>query len=83
MIEPTKEELAEALREYPTWGHAYVAEKARADGLEEQLESYEQAIDKVMADLQMWMPSQSSARIYAVLREVRPPDSSPASGPKT
>jgi hypothetical protein len=31
--EPTKEELAQALRNYPTWGHAMVAAQDRAEQL--------------------------------------------------
>lgn len=50
MIEPTKEQLAKALREHPSWGHAYAAEKARADGLEEQLKTLREALLTVAKD---------------------------------
>jgi len=33
-MKPTKEQLAQFLREYPTWGHAAAGERARAERAE-------------------------------------------------
>lgn len=41
-----KELLAQALREYPTWGDAYLAEKHRAEAAEVELDALHRALDQ-------------------------------------
>lgn len=42
-----KQMLAQALREYPTWGHAYIAEKEKNEKLREALHRAGDALVKV------------------------------------
>ena len=62
---PTKELLAEILREYPTWGHAAAAYKERAEDAEKLLLDVEGSILAFWTDL----PESECERLRVKIRE--------------
>lgn len=66
VAEPTKEQLAQMLREYPTWGHAAVAERERAEN------AYKLLLDVEGSILAYWtdIPQIELQRLQGAIRQM-------------
>ena len=71
MRKPTKEEWAAVAREYPTMGHAYVAEKDRREKAEAVYYDAVSALDSLTAALERSEHLTSAARSVAIKYEAR------------
>jgi hypothetical protein len=60
-----KEMLAQALREYPTWGHAYIAREARVEALSRLLLDIEGTLLAYWTDI----PQAEIQRLLPLIRE--------------
>lgn len=67
VLKPSKEELAQALREYPTWGHAMVAAQRERDEARRLLLSIEGAILGYWTDMPESVLEQFRVQIRGLL----------------
>ena len=72
-MKPSKEELAQALREYPTWGHAMVAARQERDEARKLLLSIEGAILGYWTDMPEHVLEQFRVGIRELLGDWEPP----------
>lgn len=72
MSEERKQALAQALREYPTWGDAYLAEKNRTEDLSRVLLDVEGCLLAYWTDISQETIQELLPRIREVLGDYEP-----------
>jgi hypothetical protein len=62
--------LAEALRIYPTWGDAYIAEREWAEALAASLQAAEEALRRARRECSPWWTTDQKAWLDAALESL-------------